>query len=139
MKVNHIKKLYHTYLKIETINSTIVLQKLADGLSLVENPTFAIETEYLSIDIVPFNLSLQVLLDNTRTYMGISKFFNYDAYNNECQDFTVAVLRSNKMPSTTYDVFIKQNTEPLFNSPLKEICDIGVDMLVLRDKVENLF
>ena len=41
-------------------------------------------------------------MEKTKEYMGDKKFFGYSAKDNNCQDFIVAILRSNSIGSISY-------------------------------------
>ena len=60
-------------------------------------------------------LSVRNLLHNTRDHMGHEKFSNYCAMENNCQDFILAVLRSNGLASPDLERFVKQDAEVIFN------------------------
>jgi hypothetical protein len=60
-------------------------------------------------------LSVRNLLHNTRDHMGHERFSNYCAMENNCQDFILAVLRSNGLASPDLVCFVKQDAEVIFN------------------------
>jgi hypothetical protein len=53
------------------------------------------------------------MMNKTKEYQG-GKFFKYSAANNNCQDFIVAIFRSNNIGDDSDIKFIKQDTEQLF-------------------------
>jgi len=59
-------------------------------------------------------LTLNTMMTNTEREMGRSKFLGYSAKDNNCQDWLVAVLKSNNIGSGDDISFIKQNTKELF-------------------------
>jgi hypothetical protein len=137
MKVQNMKIIYHTFIKIETSSGMIyLLQKESDALVIKQHPTFPSDIEYLPIlSSVPFNLILQQVLDNTRNYMGNFKYFNYDLYKNNCQDFIFAVITANGFANKENVAFIKQNTDPLFINSVSPLANLGTDALVMKDKI----
>lgn len=65
------------------------------------------------------DISLGQLLDNTIKIMGHKKYYQYSASSNNCQDFILNVLISNKITDRLYLEFVKQNTDVIFkNNPL---------------------
>ena len=147
MKLLGLKKIYHVYLRIETItmpeslgmlhkSSVLLLQKL-ERLDISDEPTFCYDTEYLKISIIPYNLTLEKLLFFTQIRMKNHDYFNYNAYSNNCQDFVLACLEANNIHDTLYVSFIKENTKPLLNNTLYALSVIGDDILVLKDKIED--
>lgn len=139
MKSQKINKLYHVFLIIETASNENFLLEKNETINLVKNPLITNKNEYYPIAIIPVNLTMEVLLNNTKIFMGKYNFFNYDACENDCQDFTISCLMSNKMCDVKYDAFIKQNTEPLFNGSLKNSCEVAIDIAVIKNKVEDAF
>jgi hypothetical protein len=137
MKKQNLNKLYHVFLIIETISATKFLLEKNERINLVENPPILTNNEYYPILNIPLNLTLEKLLTNTKILLGKFNYYNYDASENDCQDFAIACLLSNKMGSVNHTNFIKQNTEPLFNMPLKLACESIIDLAVIKDKVEE--
>lgn len=86
--------------------------------------------EPMKVSDIPNNLTIEQLVENTRNYMG-NKFFNYDGLKNNCQDFILAVLHSNHIHNSSYDSFIKQNTDAAFKSTpslMKQIMNKTTDI-----------
>lgn len=59
------------------------------------------------------NIKLQDFVDNTAKYMG-AKFAPYNAFDNNCQDFVMASLKSNGLGTQADYDFVKQDTKDLF-------------------------
>ena len=72
------------------------------------------ESDPIDATELPSGLNLDLIIDRTRNYMGDDKFFGYSAANNNCQDFIIAVLTSNKIGNAANKTWVKQNTEKLF-------------------------
>ena len=69
-------------------------------------------TEVLAV--TPFtSLTLNEALEKTRASMT-SKFFDYNAENNNCQDFIMGILKSNGWGNASNFEFVKQDTKKLF-------------------------
>ena len=60
---------------------------------------------------IPANdrITLRQLLLNTREYMGCDKFSDYCAMTNNCQDFILALLYSNRLSTPRLEQFVKQD------------------------------
>ena len=137
MKKQNLNKLYHVFLIIETTsNAKFVLEK-NEKINIIENPLLLNENEYYPILNIPVNTTLEKLLTNTKMLMGKFNFYNYNSCENDCQDFALSCLLSNKMFDAGCNAFIKQNTEQLFNEPLKVACEVAIDLAVLKNKVEE--
>ena len=139
MKSQNLNKLYHVFLIIETTSNAKFLLEKNEKINLVENPIISYKNEYYPIINIPLNLTLEKLLTNTIMLMGKYNFFNYDAFNNDCQDFVISCLLANKMGDAGCNAFIKQNTEQLFNDPLKIACETVIDLAVIKNKVVENF
>ena len=61
--------------------------------------------------VIPSNLSVNELLNNTREKIGDRLFFDYDGIKNNCQDFLFNLLNTNGFDSSnpTMKSFIKQD------------------------------
>lgn len=58
-------------------------------------------------------VTLQQLVDNTRRAVGDYKFFTYDAFDNNCQDFMISILQSNGLLTERDKQFIYQPVDQL--------------------------
>tara|TARA_R110000765_G_scaffold268601_1_gene367578 strand:+ start:6228 stop:8840 length:2613 start_codon:yes stop_codon:yes gene_type:complete len=100
-------------------------------------------TESLGIEEaeLPSDLNLDLILDRTRNYMGDSKFFQYNASNNNCQVFIAAVLKSNKIGTAQDITWVKQETENLFkNQPgLRKIANTATELGARLESLGDAF
>ena len=84
------------------------------------------------------SLTLNTVMANTKKKMG-RKFLPYSAYNNNCQDFLMAILKSNKLGNQTIYKFVKQNTtsifktNPVFTGITNFITDLGAKINILKE------
>jgi hypothetical protein len=62
------------------------------------------------------DITINELLERTRSKMGDSNFTSYSSRRNNCQDFVQAVLSANGLSSPIYTKFIKQDTESVFKN-----------------------
>lgn len=67
------------------------------------------------LDIVPIpnDLTLNTMLERTRKRMGDDKYFIYDPFKQNCQDFVLNFLIANNLSNTDRANFIKQDVEEL--------------------------
>jgi hypothetical protein len=66
-----------------------------------------------SRDLGKTNIKLQDFVDKTAKTMG-AKFAPYNAFDNNCQDFIMASLKSNGLGTQADYDFVKQDTKDLF-------------------------
>ena len=60
------------------------------------------------------SLKLGELMENTRKFMGDKKYFDYDAFNNNCQNFILSILKANQLNTPEYEKFIYQDIRELY-------------------------
>ena len=72
-----------------------------------------VEGEETSDGATPQNTTLSMFLERGIQAMGESRFFSYDPYSNNCQDFVAFLLRANGVYSQQEERFVKQNVDDL--------------------------
>lgn len=96
------------------LNDSITLDKQA-VISMVKGNPIKDKSEVFTVALgADQPITFQKLLDNTREYMGNSAFSNYDSRRNNCQDFVMAILKSNDLNSPQAQSFVKQDAEAIF-------------------------
>ena len=122
-------KLFHLSLLVVTSNGGFLLEK-TERVNVSKDISLKKGTEELEIDNIPANLTVRELIENTEKEMG-SNFLPYNPMNNNCQVFILNVLKANGLLNSTYEQWIKQNTDALFkNDPFllslsNKLVDIG--------------
>lgn len=103
---------FHLYM-ILTLNNGV-------KLSLEKNERIKITAQIKKSDnfesrivTVPDRLTLDHLLLKTQQLMGTHYFYQYNAFENNCQDFLLAILKANNMLNNELNLFIKQDAESL--------------------------
>ena len=109
-------ELYHLYI--------VFTLKNGKNIRCEKNEVIRMEMKGVRKDaeskLVPVNksLTLNTVMANTKKHMG-RKFLPYSAFNNNCQNFITAILKSNKLGNPTTLKFVKQNTDAIFkNDPI---------------------
>ena len=69
--------------------------------------------EFQNVSLRGKKITLTDLLESTRKRYGNYRFFGYDAFENNCQDFLVKILTSNGIGDTENIAFVKQDIEKL--------------------------
>jgi len=108
-------KLFHLDLRVELFTTppvTILLEKNEVIMSIVNPPPPKQETECINIQRIK-PITLNQLLEGAKKVLG-DKFFKYSAYNNNCQDFVMALLTGSGIGTQENYDFIKQQTKELF-------------------------
>lgn len=124
-KKNPYDKLFHLSVVFTLQDGSKILIEKNEVINIVINPKLNNPNdEFLVINKSFNNLTLNKALENTQQLMG-NKFFSYQASNNNCQNFILSILASNNLLDDENKVFIKQNTEEIFNNlpHLKKLAD----------------
>ena len=117
-KVNEFKKdvgvddLFHLYMIATLDNGKLIrIEKNAEiDIKEVNSIPNVNQLNMLNI-VIPSNLSVNELLNNTRQKIGDRLFFDYDGIKNNCQDFLYNILYMNgfEKDNPTMKSFIKQD------------------------------
>lgn len=106
-------KLFHLRLDLTLSNNTKLAIEKNEVINMYTSPKKLKGAEQKIIEIVPSNLTLNKLLEGGQKIQG-KNWFNYSAFNNNCQDFIVALLKGSNIGNEQDINFVKQNTESLF-------------------------
>jgi len=111
---NAFDTLFHLFLEIRTDKGNRIAVEKNEVINMDVNPKKRPQTETQVVTSnIPVGLTINELMNKTKAYQG-GKFFKYSAANNNCQDFLVAIFRSNNIGTDVDIKFIKQETEQLF-------------------------
>jgi hypothetical protein len=114
LKQTEYDKLFHLGIIFSTDKGDILLEK-----NEVINVSKTIpRTEGLEEKEIPLNnqdLTINEVLQNTQKKMQ-DRFFKYSAYDNNCQNFILSLMKANNIGSDSDYEFVKQDTEELFKS-----------------------
>jgi hypothetical protein len=110
---NAFDTLFHLFLEIQTKSGKRLSVEKNEVINMDVSPKKRPETETKVVSNIPEGLTINEMMNKTKDYQG-GKFFKYSAANNNCQDFIVAIFRSNSIGDDSDIKFIKQDTEQLF-------------------------
>jgi hypothetical protein len=107
-------KLFHLAMVCESQGKNIIIEK---------NEVVNISTEYkvntltetYPVSLGGLKLTIRELLENTRKRIGDKKFFTYDPYFENCQDFIINILTTFNLNTKFVVEFIKQPIGELIN------------------------
>jgi hypothetical protein len=125
------RKLYHLHVLIRTGKSSYSLEK--NARITIGNYQKRNGSEDMSVSI-PSGLSLNKMLDRTRSLMG-NRFLSYSAQNNNCGHFVLALLRANNLSTSANTLFVEQTTDNLFTPQLRKITNTITDIAGGVDKI----
>lgn len=120
-------KLFHLSLDIKLSNNKILKIEKNERITLTVISSFGNSNNDMKISLP--SITLNDFVNNGYKEMG-NKFFTYDANQNNCQYFILGLLRGSNCLTEEARVFIKQDTEELFeNIPwTKRIMDTFTDI-----------
>jgi hypothetical protein len=136
-------KLYHLRLDITTSQGKFKMEK-NEVINMDKDPIKKEGGEQEPLSSVPSGLTMNSLMEGAKEYMG-AKFIPYSAYNNNCQDFILGVLKGSKLGNETDYTFIKQNTDTLFQKDptLRKVAntltDLGAKVNVITSGGEGIW
>jgi len=117
MKSHSFDKMFHLSL-VATLPSgkNLLIEKLAE---INIDPDIEKEltelSEVLTMESYQANsITLGNLMENTRKFMGDKNYYDYDAFNNNCQNFILSILKGNNLNSPKYEQFIYQDITELY-------------------------
>jgi len=122
---------YEKYFHLSLIvNDNYIIEKNEIiNLSIYNNINYhKIQHYKINPQLIKSNLTINQLLYNTQQLMG-SDYFNYGGLYNNCQDFILAILKSNDINDNNLNNWIKQDIKYIKNNwpTLKNIMDFSTN------------
>lgn len=114
--------LYHLQMFVKVNNEWLSIEKEANIHITLKNPYSIKNAERLNV--FSNGLTINDLLNNTLNRIGTNNFFNYSAYNLNCQHFILDILISNNLDTPQNTKFVKQDTETIFTENYRKTADI---------------
>jgi len=114
LKNSEYDQLFHLYLETTLQSGKKILVEKNEVINMVPSSKRPDE-EIRVINKSPNGLTLNVMMEKTKKAMG-ANFFKYSANNNNCQDFIVKIMKSNKIGNSEDIKFVKQDTKFLFEN-----------------------
>lgn len=119
------------------INNKILIEKnqsINISLDIETNS----KSEYYTINWFKTNISVNELLENTRLKIGNDKYFDYNSFNNNCQNFVINILRSNKILDNLAERFILQDITGLIENMPEYSKDLSTGLTDFASVAEKL-
>ena len=120
-------KLFHLFMILQTTQGSVLLEK--NEVINMQEIRIPPQGEYINVPRVPAGITVSTLMQRTARYMG-GKFIPYSAYDNNCQNFVLAVLGSIGVYDDNVRRFVKQDTEDIFrhNTTLRKVVNTVTDV-----------
>lgn len=107
--------LFHLYAILTFNDDTRAIIEKNQDINITDDVSSRDKAESLAIDLGGQQPTLTMLLENTKKEMG-DRFYSYDAFKNNCQDFIFSMINSNGFMTPEASAFIKQNAGLLLKS-----------------------
>lgn len=106
-------KMFHLSLIVD-VGEKVIIEKneVVNIEPLSQSKTLNKNSEFLQVPINK-NITLNELIEKTRQYMGNTKFYDYSAFENNCQNFIISVLESNAILTNKEKDFILQDAKAI--------------------------
>lgn len=121
-------KMFHLFLIVHTRGGSIKVEK-----NERINITTSASTAGAETVEVPYEgkFTLELVLDKAKKAMGEHHFFQYNAFENNCQDFVLGILRANDSAPADVVSFVKQDAKALLQklpSFVSKLAQAGTDL-----------
>lgn len=105
--------LFHLSAIVQLENSTRLMIEKNEKINITASfDSGGNEAQWIEVQ-TPGDKTLHEMLQNTLNHMGNHKFFQYNAFENNCQDFIIGFLKANNLLTPDAEAFIKQDTVTL--------------------------
>ena len=131
-------KFYHLFLIMNLANGQLLRVEKNHQITLEIVSSFP-NAELLTVNYSKSNLTVDEMLNNTKLYMD-GKFFLYQAFGNNCQDFVISVFNGNHINLNQQEIdFIKQDVKGSFNNNklIRKISNTATDLARVSDVALN--
>lgn len=106
-------ELFHLYMILTLNNNKKILVEKNQVINIDEYKKNE-NTEMIELPLMNKQITLNELLTNTKTKMK-NKYFTYDAFKNNCQDFLKNIIISNNLSNNQVIEFVKQDVKNLLS------------------------
>ena len=105
-------KMFHLALIFTLRNNKQIIVEKNERINISDKFTIKSDTEIMNV-VMPYTFTFEVYIDKARKLMGDHNFYQYDAFENNCQVFIRSILQANGLLTSELDKFIYQPTEEL--------------------------
>jgi len=114
LKKANYDRLFHLAIVFRTGKGEVLLEK-NESVNMSESIPKGEGTETADINLSQ-DITINEVLERTKKHMGDDRFLKYDAYDNNCQNFVLNILKANGLGDEKDYEFVKQDTEELFKT-----------------------
>jgi hypothetical protein len=107
---------FHLYMLVSVDDGKQILVEKNERINVTDKYQKAENFENKIITDVPSNLTFGTMMSKAEQRMGAHRFYQYNAFDNNCQDFLLGILGANDMLKQDVQDFIKQDAQQLASS-----------------------
>ena len=109
-------RLFHLDIRLHLSDLNVLLLEKVETINAQLNAPYRKDVECNEVQLNnELNLTPIQMLENAKKIQG-DKFFKYSAYDNNCQDFIMALLKGSNIGNQENYDFVKQDTKVLFEN-----------------------
>jgi hypothetical protein len=107
--------LFHLGLLVTLQDGTVLVVEKLEKINIAKASKGYVKknSETMPIDMQKKRITLFDLMNNARRRFGESRYFSYDGFKNNCQDFLMMLLNASNLETADNKAFIKQPLEQL--------------------------
>jgi len=127
-------KVFHLGLEVKLDGGPTTIVEKNEVINVGPSKPTESDTEVMVLND-PGTLTLQQMLDNAQKLMG-GRYFSYSAFENNCQDFIIAILRANNLWTPARNDFVKQPLEEVIKelpSYTGKLANVATDLAAVAD------
>jgi len=115
MEQHGFDKMFHLGIIVNVNGKRIIIEKLAEvNISTNYKKGYSELSETLELNNYQQDIKLNDLMNKTRSYMGDRRYYDYDAFKNNCQNFIQSILKANNLLTDTANNFIYQDLTQMY-------------------------
>lgn len=120
--------LFHLYCVFQLSNNKQFIVEKNEDINITDFEKWKPVDDYYEMK-TPSNLSLNAILLNTIEYMTPERFYTYNAFSTNCQDFVLSILKSNGYNVTqNIEKWILQDVKNLLPSWGKKVASFATSL-----------
>jgi len=122
-------QIFHLRIDITFEDGSRLAVEKNEVINMYENPKAKKGSEQKAIQYIPHGITLDSMLEEAKKIQG-KKYFDYSAYDNNCQDFIMALLKGSNIGTEEDYQFVKQDSKSLFkgDSFLRKFANTVTDL-----------
>lgn len=108
-------KMFHLGVIVTLSDGTKVIIEKNERINISTSWSNSADTTYKSTNYNG-SMTLAQLMERTEKLMGTFKFYQYNAYENNCQDFVLGIIRAAGAATADTTAFVKQSTKRILET-----------------------